>query len=144
MFASILIVVLSSALFAYWLRHTCLELLHRQAEWAAAFQPAVPSMLGLAGIQERLRAGGELPPVHSLLQRDYRVLMYLTRHASGLKLESFEEKLLFWDYKIMRCWYGFTRTAAPEQARQALSEMASVLSVLAGRMGQRAGLAAEV
>jgi hypothetical protein len=37
-----------------------------------------------------------------------------------------------------------TRTAAPEQARQSLAEMASVLNVLAGRIGQRAGLTTEV
>ena len=83
MFASVLIVILSSALFAYWLRHTCVELLRRQAEGVAAFQPAVRGTLGLADIRERLQAGGELSPVHSLLQRDYQVLMYLTRHASG-------------------------------------------------------------
>lgn len=144
MFASALIVVLSSALFAYWLRYTCVELLRRQAESTAVFHPVVRGALGLAAIHEQLQAGGELSPVHSLLQRDYEMLMYLTRHASGLKLDSFEEKLLSWDYKAMRCWYRLTYTAAPEQARQALSEMASVLNVLAGRLGERAGLATEV
>ena len=44
----------------------------------------------------------------------------------------------------MRCWYRLTRTAAPEQARLALSEMASVLDVLAGRIGRQAGFANEV
>ena len=144
MFASVLIIILSSALFAFWVRHTCVELLRSQGEWAAAVNPAVRSTLGLADIREQLNAGGELSPVLSLLQRDYDVIAYLTRHASGLKLESFEEKMLFWDYNAMRCWYQLTRTAAREQAREALSEMASVLNILAGRLGERAGLAAEV
>jgi hypothetical protein len=144
MFASAFIIVLSSALFAYWLRYTCLELLRQQAAGVSEFQPAVRTTLGLADVGEQLKAGGELSPVHNLLQRDYQVLTYLTQHASGLKLQSFEEKLLFWDYRAMRCWYRLTQTAAPDQARQALSEMASVLNVLAGRIGQRAGLATEV
>ncbi len=143
MFASVFIIVVSSALFVYWLRHTCVELIRSQSAWAATFNPAVQGTFSFAEVQEKLKAGGELNPLRKLLQRDYEVLMYLTRHASGLQLESFEEKLLFWDYKAMRCWYALTRTAAPEQARQALAEMASVLNVLAGRIGQRAGLATE-
>jgi hypothetical protein len=51
-----------------------------------------------------------------------------------------EERLLVWDYKMMSFWYSVTRTAAPEQARQALREMTSVLTLLAGRMGERAGV----
>ncbi len=143
MFASIFIIVVSCGLFVYWLRYTCVELLRSQSAWAAAFNPAVQGTFSFAEIQKELNAGGELNPLRKLLQRDYEVLMYLTRHASGLQLNSFEEKLLFWDYKAMRCWYALTRTAAPEQARQALAEMASVLNVLAGRIGQRAGLATE-
>ena len=60
-----------------------------------------------------------------------------------MKLARVEEKLLVWDYKVMQFWYALTRTAAPEQARQALSEMASVLTVLSSRIGQRAGVSAE-
>jgi hypothetical protein len=36
-----------------------------------------------------------------------------------------------------------TKTAAPEQARAALGEMASVLAILAGRIGRRAGVHGE-
>ena len=43
----------------------------------------------------------------------------------------------------MQVWYSLTRTAAPEQARNALREMASVLGILAGRIGQRAGMQSE-
>jgi hypothetical protein len=35
----------------------------------------------------------------------------------------------------MRLWTRLTRTLAPQQSRKALSEMASVLRVLAGQMG---------
>jgi hypothetical protein len=43
------------------------------------------------------------------------------------------------DYKVMRWWYQLSRIAAPEQARRALSEMALVLGILAGKIDERAG-----
>jgi hypothetical protein len=39
------------------------------------------------------------------------------------------------DYRLMRLWSRLTRSLAPQQSRQALTEMASVLRVLAGKMG---------
>jgi hypothetical protein len=83
-----------------------------------------------------------LDPLHAALQRDYQVLTFLLQHASGLELESLEDRLLVLDYKLMRMWYRLTSLAAPTQARKALSEMASVIAVLAGKMGERAGMQA--
>jgi hypothetical protein len=47
------------------------------------------------------------------------------------------------DYKVMRWWYRLTKVAAPQQARSALSEMASILTVLAQKMGEQAGVQTE-
>jgi hypothetical protein len=58
-------------------------------------------------------------------------------------MESFEDRLLVLDYKVMRWWYRLTRIAAPQQARQALYEMASILNVLAQKMGEQAGVRTE-
>ena len=142
MFASALIIVLCSALLAYWFRYSCILLLRNSAEEVCAMNPAMLGTFQSAEIQDRLHSA-ELDPLHAVLQRDYEVLTYLVRHASSVKLESFEEKLLVWDYKVMQFWYSVTKTAAPEQARQALCEMASVITVLSGRIGQRAGLGVE-
>jgi uncharacterized protein YjiS (DUF1127 family) len=56
-------------------------------------------------------------------------------HATNLELASIENKLLVLDYRLMRLWSRLTRSLAPQQSRQALTEMASVLRVLAGKMG---------
>jgi hypothetical protein len=77
------------------------------------------------------------------LQRDYEILMYLLEHAAGLSLESFEDRLLVLDYKVMQWWYRLTKVAAPQQARRALYEMASILNVLSQKMGENAGLHTE-
>jgi hypothetical protein len=141
MLASILIIVFSSALLLYWFRYSCALLLQNgQSENLQAIDNAT---FRFSDIQDRLQTDAELAPVHALLQRDYQVLTYLARNAAGLNLEGMEERLLVWDYKLMSFWYSLTRTAAPEQARQALREMTSVLTLLAGRIGERAGVRSE-
>ena len=143
MFASVLIIVLCSALLGYWFRFSCILLLRSSAEQLSTVSSAMQGTFKVAEIQEGLENGAALDPLHQLLSRDYQVLTYLVRHSSKVKLESFEERLLVWDYKVMQFWYGVTKTAAPEQARQALREMATVLTVLSGRIGERAGVSAE-
>jgi hypothetical protein len=143
MFASVLIIVLSSALLAYWFRYSCILLLRNLTQQAPVLNPAMQGTFSFGEIRDRLQSGAQMDPLHGMLQRDYQVLTYLVRHASGVKLESFEEKLLIWDYTVMRFWYALTKTAAPDQARQALGEMVSVLSILAGRIGQRTGVQSE-
>ncbi len=143
MFASFLIIAVCSALLAYWFRFSCILLLRTHAEQASNLATGIQGTFGCAEAQERLQKDDQLDRVHAVLQRDFEVLTYLVRHASGVKLESFEEKLLVWDYKTMRFWYALTKTAAPQQARQALSEMATVMTILAGRLGERAGLPVE-
>ncbi len=143
MFASVFVIVVCSALLAYWFRFSCILLLRTHGEQANNLTAGIQGTFGCAEARERLEKDDHLDGVHAVLQRDFEVLTYLVRHASGVKLESFEEKLLVWDYKAMRLWYAVTKTAAPEQARRALSEMASVMTILAGRLGERAGLPVE-
>lgn len=139
MVASVLILVFCAGLFLYWFRYTCIMLVRDGSEEMEA-NSAGQSSFNFQEIQERAGSGAQLDPLRAALQRDYEVLDYLVRHASGLALESFEERMLVWDYRLLRVWYNLTRTAAPEQARAALREMASVLCILAGRIGQRAGV----
>jgi hypothetical protein len=140
MVASIVVIVFSAGLLLYWFRYTCILLVRNGAEEVRTASAAVQSNFNYGQVQDRLSSDAELDPLHRSLQRDYQVLTYLVRHASGLELDGFEERLLVWDYRFMRLVYAVTRTAAPDQAREALGEMAAVLSILAGRIGQRAGV----
>src|SRR5690349_16154009 len=143
MIASIAVILFSIALLVYWFRYTCVLLVRTGSEEVRAASAAVQRNFSFGEVQSRLQSQVALDPLQASLQRDYEVLTYLVRHASGMALESFEEKLLVWDYKVMRLWYSITKTAAPAQARAALGEMASVLMILAGRIGQRAGVHGE-
>lgn len=140
MIASVLIIIFSLVLFIYWFRYSCLLLLRRNAD-----QPALAAdRFNYVSVQEGLKAGLELDPLHRALERDYRVLTYLLEHAAGLELEQLEYRLLVLDYRIMQVWYRVTKGAAPRQARLALSEMADVLNALGGHIGEQVGVRTEV
>ena len=139
MIASVLIITFSLLLFVYWFRYSCLLLLRRSAE-----QPVSADRFNFVTVQQGLRAGLELDPLHRSLDRDYRVLTYLLDHAAGLELEQLEYRLLVLDYKLMQSWYRLTKWAAPGQARRALGEMADVLNFQVGRIGEQTGARTEV
>ncbi len=136
MLASILILVCSLVLLVYWFRYSCL-LLIRGYKVSSEPMPGA-SRFRLDEVQNGLKLGEALDPLHEALRRDYQLLMYLVEHASGLELESFEDRLLVLDYRIMQIWYGLMRTLFPTQARRTLSEMASILAILADRMRSQA------
>src|SRR5271157_5484344 len=122
MFASLLIIGFSLILLVYWFRYSCVLLLRNSAELAAAPDPR----FSFVEVQQRLSGVEDLDPLQRSLRRDYDVLIYLIKHASGLGLESIKDRLLVVDYKLMQWQYRVTKSLFPSQARRALSEMASV------------------
>jgi len=131
MVTSVFIVAISAVLLAYWLRYSCVILLH-----AALERAAMPDeRFSATSVLERLKTEADLVPLERALERDYRVVTYIIEHTTDLELASIENKLLVVDYRLMRVWSRLTRSLAPQLSRKALSEMASVLRVLAGQMG---------
>jgi hypothetical protein len=125
MVASVLITVVSLVLLGYWFRYTCILLLRSQGERSAVPPEGEPDLLRRS------------------LERDYRMLTYLSRHGAGLGDQSLEERVLIFDFKVMQVWYRLTRSAAPQQARNALAEMAAVVAFLGQKLGEQAGLKSE-
>jgi hypothetical protein len=142
MIAGILIIAFSLILFMYWFRYSCLLLLRNAAERSAtAFE--AEERFSVARVIEGLKSHNELDPLEHALERDYHVLTYLIEHAADLELASIENRILLFDYKVMRLWSHLTRQAAPEQSRRALTEMASILGVLVHKMGEQSGMHVE-
>jgi hypothetical protein len=142
MLAGIFIIAVSLILFVYWFRYSCVMLLRNAAERSAG--PAVDDeRFSVSKVVQSLKTECELDPLERALERDYHVLTYLIQHAADLELGSVENRLLLWDYQLMRAWSHLTRTAAPEQSRKALAEMASVLGVLVRKMGEQTGVQIE-
>ena len=142
MFTGILIIAISLVLFAYWLRYSCVLLL-RNAQERVAMSSALDDRFSVSLVIERLKTEPELGPLERALERDYHVVTYLIEHAADLELASIENRLLIMNYRLMRVWSRMTRSAAPAQSRRALSEMASVLSVLVHQMGEQNGFQVE-
>src|SRR5205823_5222359 len=80
MVASVLIITFSALLFAYWFRYSCILLLRNRLTSEAASD----ERFQFAAVQQRLKAGVALDPLHASLQRDYEVFSYLLRHTAGL------------------------------------------------------------
>lgn len=143
MVLSILIIIASLALFVYWFRYSCMLILRNRSEEASAATAVLDTRFSFSAVREQLKSEFALGPLEDSLERDYRVLTYLIQHASGLGLDSLEDRLLMLDYQLMRFVYRVTRTAAPLQARNALSEMACVVGVLVYRISEEAGVHAQ-
>jgi hypothetical protein len=134
MVASILIIGISVLLLAYWLRYSCALVLRGRQERIADLQP--DERFQVAGILDRARTESDLAQLERALERDYYVITYLIEHATDLELASIENRLLVYDYKLLRIWSRATRGLAPVQSRKALCEMATVLGALAVQMVQ--------
>jgi hypothetical protein len=139
MLASALIIGFSLVLLVYWFRYSCVLLLRNFSEQPLSSRND-DMRFSFSQVQEQLKSDLELDPLWQSLDRDYRMIRYLLQHAPDLGLQSFEDRLLMRDYQVMRLWFRFTRMVAPPQARRALAEMASVLSVLAQKIGEQAAL----
>jgi hypothetical protein len=136
MIAITFIIAISVVLLAYWLRYSCVLLL-RNAQERAALSHVVDDRFSVSSVVERLKTENELDPLELALERDYAVVTYLIAHAADLELASIENRLLILNYRMMRAWSRITRSLAPAQSRRALSEMASVLSVLVSQMAEQ-------
>lgn len=137
MITSIVIIILSSALFLYWFRYTCLVLLAQQGE-VYALRVASSIRLNFPSVQEELKTEQKtqaLDRLHECLEHDYRLLTDLLQHAAG---GSIEQRILAMDYKMMQLRYRLTRTSRILQARTALTEMASIMSYFAAEIGENA------
>jgi hypothetical protein len=143
MITSVFIIAISVVLFGYWLRYSCVMLL-RNAQERTVVSMTPDERFSISSVRERLKTERNLDSLERDLDRDYHVVTYLIEHAADLELASIENKLLVIDYKLMRLWSHLTRTAAPEQSRKALAEMASVLGVLVDQMSAQGHFQPEV
>ena len=135
MVSGILIVVVSVVLVLYWLRYSCVMLL-RSTQERRGFAMTGDERFSVSSVQERLKTEADLGSLERSLERDYHIVAYLIEHTADLELAPVESRLLVLDYRLMRFWSRLTRTVAPQQSRQALGEMASVLSVLVSQVSE--------
>jgi hypothetical protein len=131
--ASLLVIVVSSALFLYWFRYTCLLLLAQRGDTSDALKVASTIRLSFPGVQEAIQAqqpAWALDCLHDSLEQDYQILTDLLRQTT--ESESIQRRILTIDYKVMQLWYKVARTSPSLlRANKAIEEMSSILSFFA-------------
>jgi hypothetical protein len=141
---SIFIIVISTALFVYWFRYTCVLILRTRNARDYAQKVAEVNRLSFVTAREQLSANPEkterFDGLHQALDRDYRVVCYLLQHTGTQGGQSIEEHMLRVDYQVMRACYYLAKPFSRSSARQALLERASIISHLANAMGERVAL----
>src|SRR5689334_11081081 len=82
--ATVIITTSSVALFAYWFRYTCLLILSAKTTRDYAASVASANQLAFLQVQSVLRDRGaeDLDSLRDSLDRDYKVLTYLLKHAA--------------------------------------------------------------
>jgi hypothetical protein len=142
MIASILIVLVSAALLAYWFRYTCVLILRTRTVKDYAVGMATANDLRFHEIQGRLvreAPAADLPALQKALESDYRLLTYLVGHTAGLEVGglTIEQRMLMLDFKAMRLVCAVSRWVGIDHARAAIEEMSCILNHLANAMGER-------
>jgi hypothetical protein len=145
-FASTCILILSVVLFVYWLRYVCLLILSSRG--SRDYSRNVAEANGLAFLETRsaLEASALEQAAFEALQRsldrDYRLVTYLLRHAAGRETQDvhLHHWVLRLNYRLLSLWYSVVHRLSHSLARRALIDMSSVVSQLANAMGEQCAL----
>ena len=145
MLTSVLILAASAALLVYWARYTCLLLIASQRTRDYSKQVAKANQLSYLDVRQQLtspEADVALDSVFQQLQREYGLLTYLLRHSSngGGANFSLEQWILRLDYAVMNLWFRVARKFSSGLAREALIEVAGVVSRVGNAVGERVSL----
>jgi hypothetical protein len=139
MITSIVIIVVSVALFLYWFRYSCLLILESRFEEDEARPFASPEASAFALLEQRLAAAStpsELKHVRNTLDDDLRLIQSLTRDRQGDSVfGSLESRLLLIDYRLMQLAFSCSQAFGVPKALSALREMSRIIGYLATESG---------
>lgn len=146
MFTSIIIILLSVAMFAYWFRYSCVLIL--ETSWSEDQAKAVAAQNGLqfGSVENSLAQASSvqaLDRVRDLLDQDMERVIGLLERVPSVQVagRSLECQMLMLDYRLLKAWYSVTRSFAAPKAQQALREMSQVVGYIAGECGDHTATA---
>ena len=140
MFMATLILVLSTAMFFFYLQGVCQKILRRQ--FAESFWQAIAQANGFEfpSIREALKNSGAVPyqSLRSGLQRDFQTLTYLAKNAANVsQRHTREERFLIGYFKFM-AFSMVVRHALKLGEKPAALRMTAILQYFANVVGERA------
>ena len=142
MVTSVVIIILSLAMFVYWFRYSCILILESNWSEEQAQVIAVQNGLSFGSIEESLARADtaqSMDRVKDLLDRDLDLVLTLLSNCPGVQEtgHSLEWRILILDYRLMKAWFAITRSTAGPKAQAALREMALVVGYMAGECGDQ-------
>lgn len=138
---SILLIVLSLALFAYWFRYSCLLILRTQT--AEDFGHTVSRANGLSFDQVKVEIektpNRDLMRLYENLERDYRVVTQLLEQVAAAAPQDnlMEEKLLRANFRVTQYLFRVSHKLGLSYERTAIVEMAEMVGHFANTFGQQ-------
>ena len=141
MVISLVIIILSLAMFVYWFRYSCVLILDSSWSDEQARRVAVRNELSFGSVEESLARADTaqaMDRIKDRLDRDLDQVLALLSKCPGVQEagHSLECRILMLDYRLMKAWFAFTRSTAGPKAQGALREMALVVGYLAGECGE--------
>jgi len=139
MIVSVAIIIFSALLFGYWFRYSCVLIL--RARPTEDHSGAVIETAGLRVLEVQTALNSSLSAdfdgLRASLEADYRWVVRGLNAAAALPVDftPIEKWMLEVDFQMMRAWYALTRTLSKEQARKALLEMSTIVTVFANSLG---------
>lgn len=134
MITSIVIIILSLAMFAYWFRYSCVLILESGLdEGAVRTDVEIASVRQLQQQLASVSLPQELEQLKTDLDRGLRDVqaMLLSRSSAQMGGQSLECRMLVLNYRLMGVWYSVTRAIVQTSAKNALQEMSQIVSYLA-------------
>jgi hypothetical protein len=142
MITSIVIIVLSLALFLYWFRYSCLLILEsRLNEEEAQARGGNDSPQNIDAHWDRQLAQAsslsDLQQVRHALDQDLRLIQNLVHRHNGEQTTapSLESRLLLINYRLLQLSVAFSQLFSVPKALSALREMSRIVGYLAAESG---------
>ncbi|MCS7316241.1 MAG: hypothetical protein RMI94_13825 [Bryobacterales bacterium] len=138
----LLLVGVATLFLAHWFRRNVLAELKAAPASGRLEQLCQANNLRFLEIRDRLKPRmepDELAALGRQLNRDYRLLTYLLRHAGaieGCRLR-FIERMLMADFRLVQAWFWLTLRVSERAPLRALQEMISILVRLADSLAAR-------
>ncbi len=135
---SILLIVLSLALLAYWFRYSCLLIVHTRTAEDFGLEVSRANGLSFAMVKERLDSGEarELAPLYESLSRDYEVLTQLLGQLNREE-QQLEEQLLQVNFRVTQVWFRVANAVGLKAAAGALEELNEMVAHFANSVGEQ-------
>ena len=137
---SLILIGLSLALFAYWLRYSCLLILRTQTAEDHAGEVSRANGLSFDLVKGQIESNqnANLDELYRSLERDYNIVTQLLDQVPVGSLEEnvLQSKLLRANFKATQLWFRASRNLGIPTSVNALEEMAETIAHFANNFGE--------